>query len=413
METLVANQESVKVGIIGAGAIAKGTAALLCRAGHDPMIWSPSGKATDAYSNHQYHQVQLIATGAIQLESSIRIAQTAQELVAENDVLVFALPANGHKKVFEDLAPFVRSDQPLIISSHSSLGALYLSQLLQQHRRKGPTSTTPCITAWGTTVCTARSTAPLLLEESVEAQGPMMMMVRINTIRENVDTCTIPSTLQEPATQLCKHLFTSNRSNDQIIEFRPRQGLLAISLSNLNPQNHLGIALGNISRMEKGETWYQFENVTPTIGRFLEQLDQERLEIAKELDLEVKTIFEHFSQSFHVPVTDSISDMNQVIHTDGNDVHGPATVDSRYVTEDVPFGLVLVIVLGDLVGKPAMLHRSGLQILSAMYARDFMNENDLLQVLDLTSYQLQELKEAALSGNLKTVIKAKSKSNSI
>jgi len=227
-------------------------------------------------------------------------------------------------------------------------------------------------------------------------------MVRINTIRQNVDTCTIPSSLQEPATQLCMHLFTSSNNNDQSIEFRPRQGLLAISLSNLNPQNHLGIALGNISRMEKGETWYQFENVTPTIGRFLEQLDQERLEIAKELNLEVKTIFEHFSQGFHVPITDSISDMNQVIHKEGNDVHGPATVDSRYVTEDVPFGLVLVIVLGDLVGKPAILHRSGLQILSAMYARDFMNENDLLQALDLTSYQLQDLKEAALSGNLQS-----------
>lgn len=142
--------------------------------------------------------------------------------------------------------------------------------------------------------------------------------------------------------------------------------------------------------------------MTPTIGRFLEQLDQERLAIAKELNLEVKTIFEHFSQGFHVPITDSISNMNQVIHKEGNDVHGPATVDSRYVTEDVPFGLVLVIVLGELVGKPAILHQSGLQILSAMYARDFMNENDLLQALDLTSYKLQDLKEAAFSGTLQS-----------
>ena len=144
----------------------------------------------------------------------------------------------------------------------------------------------------------------------------------------------------------------------------------------------------------------QFENVTPTIGRFLEQLDQERLAIANELNVEVKTIFEHFSQGFHVPITDSIADMNQVIHQEGNDVHGPTTVDSRYVTEDVPFGLVLVIVLGDMLGKPAILHRAGLQILSAMYARDFMNENDLLQALELSSYDLPQLKDAALSGVL-------------
>jgi len=74
-----------------------------------------------------------------------------------------------------------------------------------------------------------------------------------------------------------------------------RQGLLAISLSNLNPQNHLGIALGNISRMDKSEKWYQLEHITPTIGRLLEALDQERLAIADALDLETKTIFDHFS----------------------------------------------------------------------------------------------------------------------
>lgn len=204
------------------------------------MIWSPSGKSVDeTWSN----QATLTATGAMELESSIRLARTAQELAEENDVLIFALPANGHKQVFEAIAGFVREDQQLIISSHSSLGALYMSQLLQSSRKDASF----CITAWGTTVCTARS-AP------ADDEGPM---VRINTIRQNVDTCTVPSSLQDSATQLCKHLFKSGGDGEQKIGFRPREGLLAISLSNLNPQNHLGIALGNISRMEKGETWYQ------------------------------------------------------------------------------------------------------------------------------------------------------------
>ena len=80
--------------------------------------------------------------------------------------------------------------------------------------------------------------------------------------------------------------------------FQPRDGLLAISLSNLNPQNHMGIALGNMTRMERGEIWSQGQNVTPNIGRLLESLDQERLAIAKVLGLKVRTIFEHFHLSF-------------------------------------------------------------------------------------------------------------------
>lgn len=66
----------------------------------------------------------------------------------------------------------------------------------------------------------------------------------------------------------------------------------------------------------------------------------------------MRTIFEHFHLSFHVPVA-SISEMNQQMHAQGNGGTGPATADSRYVTEDVPYGLALTVALGDLVGRPA------------------------------------------------------------
>jgi opine dehydrogenase len=175
--------------------------------------------------------------------------------------------------------------------------------------------------------------------------------------------------------------------------------LLAISLSNLNPQNHLGIALGNITRMERGEVWSQGQNVTPKVGRLLEMLDLERLAIAEKLGLKVKTIFEHFHLSFHVPVA-SISEMNQQMHEQGNGGIGPATADSRYVTEDVPYGLQLTSLLGRLAERPAKLHEAGIEIFSAMYDVDFSKENNLLAALDLEKYGLQDLQRASLTGIL-------------
>jgi opine dehydrogenase len=320
----------------------------------------------------------LTSTGAVDWSFIPRVATSAQQLVQENDVLFIALPANGHKKVFEEMAQFVREGQQIIISSHASLGALYLAQLLRE--RLGDEFHVP-ITAWGTTVCTARR--------------PSGNEVRVNTVRQSVDLCTIPQEHSQESLKLCQTLFS------QVQTFRPRDGLLAISLSNLNPQNHLGIALGNISRMEKGETWYQSLNITPTIGRLLETLDKERLAIAEALGLEVKTIFEHFHVSFHIPMSPSISDMNQEINRKGNDVYGPNTADSRYITEDVPFGLVPLIELGKLVNRPAALHESGVHIVSTMYGRDFVAENDLLEALDLGRFTLEELQEAAVTGVLK------------
>jgi len=155
------------------------------------------------------------------------------------------------------------------------------------------------------------------------------------------------------------------------------------------------------------EPWYQYKNITPNVGRLMEALDQERLDVAHILDINVRTIHEHFLWSIHVimvtpmipennesngtttavttgmrPLT--VSEMNQQTHHYlNNNVLGPSSPESRYVLEDVPYGLVLTVLSVMLVNKPAVLHESGIRILSAMYGRDFMVENDLLRGVGL------------------------------
>lgn len=358
--------DPMRIGIAGAGSIALGTAAALHQNGHVAMLWSPSGAGTKALTT-----APLCASGAIEAEFMVAIASSAKQLVDENDAVIIALPAYGHQTVMDALTPHIRADQHIIISSHASLGAVYLTQALAARGVHAP------ITAWGTTIVTGRR------------QGDAA--VQVNTLRARVDLCTVPDTESAGALTLCQRLFGDR--------FQPRDGLLAITLSNLNPQNHLGIALGNITRMERGEVWSQGQNVTPKVGRLLEQLDLERLAIAKALDLNVKTIFEHFHLSFHVPVA-SISEMNQQMHAQGNGGTGPATADSRYVTEDAPYGLQLTAVLGRLVGQPATLHEAGIAIFSAMYERDFTKENMLLNMLELDRFSLYDLQQAARTGML-------------
>ena len=400
-------KESIRVGIVGAGAIALGTASILSKGGHLPMIWSPSGSGTkDLVNNNNSEKTddgdsivvgqEVTATGAMdEYTFTPRIATSAKQLVETNDVIIIAIPANGHKYVFDEIAPYIRRGKHhIIISSHASFGALYLSERIREYHTTTADDDDDGmivpITAWGTTVCTARTVSST--------------NVRVNTIRQSVDMCCIPQSRTQTSLELCITLF-----GHAVAKFVERDGLLAISLSNLNPQNHLGIVLGNISRMEKGEDWYQLVNITPTIGRLLESLDSERLDIAQILGLNgLKTIYEHFSLSFHVPMIDettgkqyTISEMNQQINQLGNDVYGPKTSNSRYVTEDVPFGLVPTIVLGQLVEKRATLHESGVQLISAMYGRSFIEENDLLPALQLDQYTLEEIQEASKSGILR------------
>ena len=346
------------VGIAGAGAIAFGAAAFLEQAGHKAILWSPSGERTKRLAAGE----PLVASGAVEGQFHPGVAQSAEALAKTADTLLVALPGYGHKHVFDAIAPHVRDGQTIIISSHMSFGALYLSRLLAERGIAAP------IVAWGTTATTGRQ--PSLVEASV------------NTVRSKVDMCAVPDAASEDGLALCQRLF-----GDRFVQ---REGLLAISLSNLNPQSHMGIALCNMTRMEHGETWGQGYNVTPNVGRLLEALDRERLSIAEALGLSVRNIFEHFHLSFHVPQA-SISAMNQQMHKEGRVGNGPTTADSRYVTEDVPYGLCVTVKLGELTGRKAKLHASGVEILSALYGRDFASENALLNALDLDNMALEEL----------------------
>lgn len=365
---------SIRVGIAGTGAIGLATAALLNDAGHEATLWTPprGSKDRDPDNNQQDDAAKVVTvTGKMQGAFTPQWVESARKMVLDTDVIILCLPSNGHKRVLEDLAPHLQQHHTVIISSHASFGALYLRKLNNR----------PLIVAWGTTVATARRQKNL--------------RVHINTIRQAIDWCTVPSTSHAKtcAQKLLPTLFP------QITNFVPRNDVVAISLSNLNPQNHLGIALGNMSRMEKHEDWYQSLNITPAIGRLLQALDKERLDIAEKCNaLPLKTIFEHFGNSFHVPISDSIADMNQQIHALDNDVYGPNTAHSRYILEDVPYGLVPTVVLGRMVHQPAVLHEAGIQLISAMYGRDFQGENDLLQALQLEQWSWQELQTAARTG---------------
>ncbi|MER8550413.1 NAD/NADP octopine/nopaline dehydrogenase family protein [Mesorhizobium sp. M1169] len=355
----------MRVSILGAGAIAYGLAACLAEAGHDPMLWSPSGGRTKALAAGEL----LTATGAIEATVSVRIAKDCKEAVAAADVVMIALPANGHKKVMDAAVPYLREGTPVIISSHSSFGALYLSRQLAQRKVRLP------IVVWGTTLVTGRQSG------STE--------VHVTSVRQKLDVATLPFDAMDQGFRLCTTLF-----GDRFVK---RDGLLAIALSNLNPQNHLGIALLNLTRMEKREQWSQAGNVTPAVGRLIEALDAERLAIAARFGIAVRTVEEHFSLSFHVPMG-TVSEMNQEMDRQGRGGFGPSTIETRYVLEDVPFGLLPTVFLGKISGKPAVLHQSGISIFSAAYGRDLKADNDILPALGIEGIGKVDLENLCRKG---------------
>jgi opine dehydrogenase len=325
----------MRVAILGAGAIGLASAALLCQRGHQPVLWAPRGRALPAGS--------LLSTGAVEGRFRPATAPDCATALADAGAVLIAVPGPGHRAVIEAAAPHLRPGQTVLFSSHMSFSALYLRQLC-------PRAT---VAAWGTTVVTGR-----------RGEG---FSVWVTNIRNRVDVAVVPE--GGSALALCAALF-----GDRFVD---RGSLLAIALSNLNPQNHLAIALCNLTRMEKGEAWRQYANTTEAVGRLMEALDAERLALAAAAGVAVRTLHEHFRLSFGAEGT-TMGEMARGLAAGSGDPLGPATLDSRYVLEDAPYGLWPTVCLARVLGVPAPLHEAGVALFSALYGRDFAAENDIL-----------------------------------
>nr|WP_202796804.1 NAD/NADP octopine/nopaline dehydrogenase family protein [Paracoccus sp. TRP] len=336
--------QRMRVGIVGAGNIAKAYLTYLTQAGHDARLWSPSGRSLAAFQGQDVLRV----SGALQGEFPLRRARDAAEL-ALAQVIVLALPANGHRMAMDALLPHLTAQHTVIFSGHLSFACLYLARRLAERGLEIP------LIAWNTTAMTCKA--------------PDAPHIRIGALRPRVDMAVIPAGQAEAALATCRTLFGDR--------FRLKADLLEIALSNLNPQVHLAMVLCNLTRIERAETWHQNSMVTEGVGRLMAALDAERLAIAAGFGKALAPQLD--PASGHA----SVEALYQSRVAAGTDPLGPKSADTRYVTEDVPFGLVPTVALARIAGVPAPLHESAIALIDACYGCDFAAQNDILDDVEL------------------------------
>jgi opine dehydrogenase len=348
----------MRVAIIGFGGIGRGYAAYLTARGHEPVIWSPSGAALADFAGGG----SLAVTGKLETAVPLRIARNCAEAVAGAEAVIVTVQANGFKTVLDALAPHLVAGQSVIISAHCSFAALHLHRLLQERGVDVP------IAAWATTALTARKSGP----RSVHVSG----------IRAKLDVATLPVRHAQAGLDACRALFGDR--------FEPREDVLAIMLSNLNPPAHVANMLGNLTRAERGEDWPNYGSITQGVGRIVDAMDVERLALAGAFGLSVRSVQDHYVHSFGV-APGPVGEMAAAVYRNRPELLGPKTLDTRFITEDVPFGLVPLEALGQVTGVALPLHQAGIALFDAICARNFRAENDLLPALDLGRFSAAQL----------------------
>lgn len=339
----------MKIGIAGTGGIGFASAAWLAHAGHEVRLWSPGGQGALALRDSP------LQSGGV-LEASVRVRVTPDEraLVQGANVLIVAVPVNGHKAVMDRLLPHLESGQTVFVSSMASLSALHL---FEQAARRGLDLT---VAATGTTVLTARRTGPA--------------QVQVMTRRTELGLSALPCARLDDALALGRALFGD--------VFVPQANVLASTLTNINPVAHGPLALFNWTRIERAEHWPQYHYMTPQVAAVIERLDAERLALAKAFGLAVRTIEEHFAKSF-ATTSAALADIAAELHAKRGGPPGPTDTATRFLAEDMPFGLAFCEVLGRMAGVRMDATRTIVDAAGLVLGRDLRADNDLVAGLRL------------------------------
>ena len=167
------------------------------------------------------------------------------------------------------------------------------------------------------------------------------------------------------------------------------RNVLQTGLATMNPILHVPGMLGNQGRLDAGER-FQFygAGITRSVARVIDALDGERVALARAFGVEVPTVRGWLARTYGLE-GDDLYELIQRLHREiFKDSPAPTGLDARYVTEDVPYGLVPLAELGRLAGVPTPVAEALAVVASAALGRDFRREGRTLARMGLEGCSL-------------------------
>jgi len=336
------------VAIIGAGAVGLSSAALLKERGHRVRLWSAFESENKA----------LRASGGVTSEGSlvgffeVPVAPSAQACIEGAEVVMIAAPAFAHSALGKALVPHIVAKQFVVMHSATGMTSLLVARLLAE---RGVLAT---MLDLSTSVCTSRKSGPAL--------------VKVAPLKPGVDIATLPADRLPDGKAVMESLFGPL--------FTTQENVLAVSLNNHNAVYHVPAFIFSLADVENGADWNLWSNTTPAIARYVARIDDERLAVAKAYGVIGVPLGDYVRKSVGV-VGDSIAEVFAAAAQKRPNPTGPKSLDDRYLTEDVPYGLAFFLALGHAAGVCMPLTEQLLAFVSAVFERDFEGEGSALTTL--------------------------------
>ncbi|MDA0769583.1 MAG: hypothetical protein BZY79_02395 [SAR202 cluster bacterium Casp-Chloro-G4] len=357
------------VTILGGGNTAFAVAANLSLQGHEITLYELPEFADSLQPIRESQIINLVGVAEQGAAKIQKVTTDAEEALAASDLVLLIVPAYAHKRFAEVCAPHIRQGQTVVVIP-GTFGALEWAKVL---RDAGTTGVTLAEVDTAPYVC--RKTSP----DTATIWG----------IVTSLGMGVLPATDGERVRQIVDPLFPG-------ISLYP--DVMAAGLSAINPVVHPAGVLMNAGRIEysRGEFYFYEEGVSPSVAKVIMQVDDERRAIGSALGYELLPANEGFHNAGFGPQGDLWATINGSMML--TRLKAPGSLDSRWLTEDIPYGIAAWSLVGKQFGVDTPLMRSFVDIGSIVIGFDGWEAARTPEDLGIDGMDLETLKTFLASG---------------
>ncbi len=291
------------------------------------------------------------------------------------DLVVLVVPAVAHEDYARALAPLLRRDTIVMLNPGHTGGSLHFAAAL---RKAGGRLPALCETVTLTYIC--------------RMEGPATVAVYRETGR--LRFAALPATRTAELHERLRPLWPN---------LRPAASVLETGLMNINAVIHPPGMLLNAGWVEQtgGSFLFYREAITPAVARVIEAVDAERLAVARALGLGLPAFIDYFCEAgLTTEEARRSRSVYRAMQESGPNrtIRAPASLDHRYLNEDVGFGLVPMRELGALAGVSTPAIDSLITLASLAQGRDYRAEGLTLDRMGLAGASVDALRRRVTEG---------------
>jgi opine dehydrogenase len=318
--------------------------------------------------------------------AKLNLATTDIRLAIKDAEVIFVItPAFGHRGMAEACAPFVQDGQIIFLMPGSGGSLEFIKIFKQKKVKKEIAFSESCTLPYG-----------------ARLKGPGHVSVLINAVM--LPTGVFPSKRTDEVIAKLKQYYPS---------ITPAKDVLEAAINNPNPIVHPAATLLSATRIEhsRGEFYLYAEGMTPSVARTFESLNEERLSICNALGYKLHHWDNIEFKNYNLGETEEEcryrilnTSMDSAFGKDGIyagiKMKGPENLKDRFVTEDVPFGMILLSTLGDLLDIPTPTHDAIIQLTSVINRTDYWKTGRGVKELGLARLDQKGLKKFLAEGKI-------------